>query len=63
MYLIHLVDKDYRNKINFNSSINEQFEHIYWKAGATDIETGKKTLTLIQFEEKKNGFFSIRSCI
>jgi tryptophan 2,3-dioxygenase len=50
--LIHLVDKDYRNKINFNSSINEQFEHIYWKAGATELATGKKTLTLTQFEEK-----------
>jgi tryptophan 2,3-dioxygenase len=50
--LIHLVDKDYRNKINFNSSVNEQFEHIYWKAGATELATGKKTLTLTQFEEK-----------
>lgn len=50
--LIHLVDKDYRNKISFNSSIDEQFEHIYWKAGATELATGKKTLTLTQFEEK-----------
>ena len=28
------------------------FEHIYWKAGATELSTGKKTLTLRQFEEK-----------
>ena len=28
------------------------YEHIYWKAGATELATGKKTLTLIQFEEK-----------
>lgn len=28
------------------------FEHIYWKAGATELATGKKTLTLNQFEEK-----------
>jgi tryptophan 2,3-dioxygenase len=36
------------------------FGHIYWKAGATDIETGKKTLTLIQFEEKyKDSFIAL----
>ena len=28
------------------------FESIYWKAGATELATGKKTLTLKQFEEK-----------
>ena len=50
--LIYLVDKDYRNKVTFNASIYEQFEHIYWKAGATELATGKKTLTLTQFEEK-----------
>ncbi len=50
--LIHLVDKDHRNKITFNASIEEQFEHIYWKAGATELATGKKTLTLTQFEDK-----------
>lgn len=50
--MIHLVDKDYRNKITFDSSIYDQFEHIYWKAGATELATGKKTLTLTQFEEK-----------
>ena len=50
--LIYLVDKDHRNKITFNASIEEQFEHIYWKAGATELATGKKTLTLTQFEDK-----------
>ena len=50
--LIYLVDKDYQNKITFNATIHEQFEHIYWKAGATELATGKKTLTLTQFEEK-----------
>lgn len=49
---INLVDKDYRNKITFESSIEEQFDHVYWKAGATELATGKKTLTLTQFEEK-----------
>lgn len=50
---INLVAKDVREKYsNKNSSIEEMFEHIYWKAGATELETGKKTLTLKQFEEK-----------
>lgn len=49
---IHLIDKDYRDKITPNLSIEEQFEHIYWKAGATELATGKKTLTLTQFEGK-----------
>lgn len=50
---INLVAKDAREKFkNKNSSIEEMFEHIYWKAGATEVDTGKKTLTLKQFEEK-----------
>jgi tryptophan 2,3-dioxygenase len=50
--MFYLVDKDFRNKITFDTSIYDQFEHIYWKAGATELATGKKTLTLTQFEEK-----------
>ncbi|MES2690699.1 MAG: tryptophan 2,3-dioxygenase family protein, partial [Bacteroidota bacterium] len=50
--MVNLVDKDYRNKITFASSIYDQFDHIYWKAGATELATGKQTLTLTQFEEK-----------
>ena len=50
--MIKLVDKDHRNKFNSNSSINEMFEFIYWKAGATELASGKKTLTLTQFEDK-----------
>ncbi|TWR30373.1 tryptophan 2,3-dioxygenase [Mucilaginibacter pallidiroseus] len=34
------------------ASIEEQFEQIYWKYGATELSTGKKTLTLNQFEKK-----------
>jgi tryptophan 2,3-dioxygenase len=33
-------------------SAEHMFEHIYWKTGATELATGKKTLTLKQFEEK-----------
>jgi len=50
---IHLVDKDHRNKFqDGTSSIAEQFKYIYWQAGATELASGKKTLTLDQFEEK-----------
>ncbi len=31
-------------------TIEEQYEKIYWKFGATEVETGKKTLTLRRFE-------------
>jgi tryptophan 2,3-dioxygenase len=50
--MLNLVDKDFRSKLTFNSSVYDQFDHIYWKAGATELATGKKTLTLTQFEEK-----------
>jgi tryptophan 2,3-dioxygenase len=50
---IRLVDKDIRAKYeNTSTPIRELFEFIYWKAGATELATGKKTLTLRQFEEK-----------
>ncbi|HEY4797569.1 MAG TPA: tryptophan 2,3-dioxygenase family protein, partial [Bacteroidia bacterium] len=50
---LQLVDKDVREKFKGkNASIEEMFQHIYWKQGATELETGKKTLTLKQFEKK-----------
>ncbi|MDX2189345.1 MAG: tryptophan 2,3-dioxygenase family protein [Bacteroidota bacterium] len=50
--LINLVDHNHANTLNENSTIEEQFEHLYWKHGAQQLSTGKKTLTLKQFEEK-----------
>jgi tryptophan 2,3-dioxygenase len=44
--------KDFVNKEINDSLIHQMFEYIYWKAGATELATGKKTLTLNQFEEK-----------
>jgi tryptophan 2,3-dioxygenase len=49
---INLVAKDKRAKHNASSTITEMFESIYWKDGATELESGKKTLTLTQFEER-----------
>jgi tryptophan 2,3-dioxygenase len=62
---INLVGKDFRSKFNEKSSITEMYEHIYWKAGATELATGKKTLTLIQFEERyQNEFIQLgEACV
>ena len=50
---IHLIDKNHRAEFEENPrSISEQFNFIYWKAGATELSSGKKTLTLEQFEQK-----------
>lgn len=50
---IRLVGKEARAKFEGNNaSIEEMFEHIYWKEGATELSSGNKTLTLKQFEKK-----------
>ena len=49
---VNLVHKDVREKFTVDSPVEDMYEHIYWKEGATELATGKKTLTLIQFEEK-----------
>ncbi len=46
-----LVDKSKREELK-NASIEEKFEYIYWKFGATELATGKQTLTLKQFIKK-----------
>jgi len=48
---INLVDKDKREELR-SAPIEEQFDFLYWKFGATELSTGKKTLTLKQFEKK-----------
>ncbi len=51
----NLMHKDHRGKfaeVPSDAEIEKMFEHIYWKEGATELATGKKTLTLRQFEEK-----------
>lgn len=49
----NLIDKDHRQRFEENpETLKEQFNYIYWKAGATELATGKKTLTLEQFEKK-----------
>ncbi len=50
----YLVDKDERAKFNEDSTVEEMYRHLYWMRGATELQTGKKTLTLKQFEKKYN---------
>jgi len=56
----NLVAKDVRDSFSDDkddAQIEKMYEHIYWKAGATELASGKKTLTLIQFEEKYQSEF------
>ncbi|MFN6038252.1 MAG: tryptophan 2,3-dioxygenase family protein [Bacteroidota bacterium] len=53
---INLVDKEVRENFK-GKSIDEMFSFIYWNKGATELESGKKTLTLEQFEKKYSAEF------
>lgn len=51
----NLVEKESRERYEgtiTDSMIEDMFNHIYWKKGATELSSGKKTLTLQQFEKK-----------
>ncbi len=50
--MIHLVDIQHRAAMETDSDIVQQVEKLYWRSGATELSSGKKTLTLQQFEEK-----------
>ena len=49
--LINLVNAENRESVKEHDA-EQQYEKVYWKQGATELATGKKTLTLKQFEEK-----------
>jgi tryptophan 2,3-dioxygenase len=53
----NLVDKEHRNQIKPTDDFDTQYEYIYWKAGATELSSGKKTLTLTQFEDRYSDRF------
>jgi len=57
----NLVDKDFRDQFTdselTDENIEKMYENIYWLKGATELATGKKTLTLLQFEKKYNKEF------
>lgn len=47
--VLNLLSPEDRKKFQYES-ISVQYDHVYWKKGAIDLESGKKTLTLEQFE-------------
>jgi tryptophan 2,3-dioxygenase len=49
---INLVNAQEREALVEYSDIDQQIEKLYWRSGATELASGKKTLTLQQFEEK-----------
>jgi len=53
---LQLVDKSKRTELA-QATLEEQFEFIYWKFGATELASGKQTLTLKQFINKYSAQF------
>ncbi len=49
---INIVSQDKRELYDGASTVDQMFEHIYWKRGATEVASGEKTLTLKNFEKK-----------
>jgi len=59
--LIELYSTDLDNLVgeeNKDLGVEDMFESIYWKRGATELSSGKKTLTLSHFEEKYSAFLT-----
>lgn len=48
----NLVNEEGKKRLPATPTIEEYFEHIYWKDAGLNRKTGEKTLTLRQFEEK-----------
>lgn len=48
--LCNLVNDKERKLYSETQPLEDTYEHLYWKFGATESETGEKTLTLKQFE-------------
>ena len=55
--LFNLVSFHSRDVVSEEDELEEQYAHLYWKRGATELATGKKTLTLKQFEKKYTAEF------
>ncbi|MBM3936595.1 MAG: tryptophan 2,3-dioxygenase [Sphingomonadales bacterium] len=50
--LQHLVHRDFREALQNETDTSRLYARIYWKQGAIELQSGKKTLTLTQFEAK-----------
>lgn len=49
--MINLVSQSDRSTVDRNN-LDKQLEKLYWRSGATELSSGKKTVTLQQFEAK-----------
>jgi tryptophan 2,3-dioxygenase len=49
--MINLVGSSDRSAVDKNN-LDKQLDKLYWRSGATELSSGKKTLTLQQFENK-----------
>jgi tryptophan 2,3-dioxygenase len=49
--IINLVASNEREALK-DADMTAKIDKLYWKNGATDLATGKKTLTLLQFEQR-----------
>lgn len=50
--LDNLINEEGKKRIAEGAGVEEQFDHLYWKDAGHNRQTGKKTLTLRQFEER-----------
>jgi tryptophan 2,3-dioxygenase len=56
-----LVHADLRSESAQENDLSKLLENIYWRRGATLVETGEKALTLKQFEAKYDTMFADRA--
>jgi len=59
--LEQLVHRDFRGHLQAEANLETLYAHIYWKQGAIELQSGKKTLTLKQFEAKYDNALQARS--
>lgn len=59
--LEQLVHRDFRGHFQPEATIETLYAHIYWKQGAIELQSGKKTLTLKQFEAKYDNALQARA--
>jgi tryptophan 2,3-dioxygenase len=50
--LPNLINQEGKKRLSGSPTVEEYFDHLYWKDAGLNRETGEKTLTLRQFEEK-----------
>lgn len=49
--LINLVSADVREELRSEEQLDKLLENLYWERGASELQTGRKTLTLTQFKQ------------